>query len=175
MDVTTWYLEQTSPGQLRSAKDPAAHIEIALAEIASPEFSRFLYSAVGAPWLWTDRLSWTPEQWDDYLARGVETWVAYERGKPAGYIELDPQDGGSVEIAYFGLLPHAMGKRIGGRLLEFGTARAWDLAARHPGRAETTRVWVHTCTLDGPAALSNYRARGFEIYLTEVTGQHVDD
>ena len=34
--------------------------------------------------------------------------------------------------------------------------RAWELA--------TDRVWVHTCTLDHPSALPNYRARGFRIY-----------
>lgn len=36
-------------------------------------------------------------------------------------------------------------------------------------RAETPteRVWVHTCTLDGPHALANYRARGLTVYRTE--------
>ena len=31
----------------------------------------------------------------------------------------------------------------------------------------TLRVWVHTCTLDGPHALANYRARGFVPFHTE--------
>ncbi|OQY78842.1 MAG: GNAT family N-acetyltransferase, partial [Anaerolineae bacterium UTCFX5] len=30
------------------------------------------------------------------------------------------------------------------------------------------RVWVHTCNLDGPQALKNYMARGFEVV-------HVDE
>jgi hypothetical protein len=30
-----------------------------------------------------------------------------------------------------------------------------------------TRVWVHTCTLDHPAALANYQARGMKIYYVE--------
>jgi GNAT superfamily N-acetyltransferase len=64
-------------------------------------------------------------------------------------------------------LPEFRGRRIGGHLLSYGTARAWDLAARWPGRAATARVWVHTCSLDGPHAFANYRRRGFRHYATE--------
>lgn len=46
--VTTWYLEQTSPDDLRPAAAPAGDVEIVRAQVPSPEFSRFLYCAVGA-------------------------------------------------------------------------------------------------------------------------------
>ena len=36
-----------------------------------------------------------------------------------------------------------------------------------------TRVWVHTCSLDGPAALNNYRSRGLVVYAEEVTDENV--
>nr|BFE81890.1 hypothetical protein GCM10020093_044910 [Planobispora longispora] len=94
----------------------------------------------------------------------METWVAYHRGTPAGYAELVPQDGAAVEVASFGLMHWAIGKGAGGRLLEFCAARAWDLAERRPDREPTRRVWLHTCSLDGPAALPAYQARGFRIY-----------
>ncbi|MEW9530001.1 GNAT family N-acetyltransferase [Microbispora sp. NPDC049125] len=165
MDVTTWYLEQTSPADLRPAHRPGEPVDIVRAEVPSPEFGRFLYTAVGGDWQWTDRLPWTWRQWMDWLARpGAEIWVAWLRGTPAGYVELDAQEEGTVEIAYFGLLPYAIGRGLGGHLLSEGAARAWDLAGRWPGREATRRVWVHTCSLDGPAALANYRARGFRIY-----------
>ncbi|MGI5155716.1 GNAT family N-acetyltransferase [Microbispora sp. CA-102843] len=165
MDVTTWYLEQTSPADLRPGRPPAASAQIVRAEVPSPEFSRFLYTAVGGDWQWTNRLPWTWKQWRDWLDRpGVETWVAWVRGTPAGYAELVAQDGGTVEIVNFGLLPYAIGQGLGGWLLGEATARAWDLAERWPGREATRRVWVHTCSLDGPAALANYKARGFRIY-----------
>ncbi|WP_373293831.1 GNAT family N-acetyltransferase [Planomonospora parontospora] len=167
MDVTTWYLEQTSPADLRPAKPPAIDLDIVRAEVPSPEFSRFLYTAVGGDWQWTDRLPWTWRQWADFLDRGVETWVAYHRGTPAGYAELLPQDDAAVEITSFGLLPWAIGRGAGGHLLEAGTARAWDLAERRPDREPTRRVWLHTCSLDGPAALASYRARGFRVYDTK--------
>ena len=93
--------------------------------------------------------------------------MAYEHGTPAGYIELEAQPDGIVEITYFGLLPPFRGRRIGGHLLTLGTARAWDLAARWPGREATRRVWVHTCDLDGPYALPNYQRRGFRVFAVE--------
>ncbi|MBH5337561.1 GNAT family N-acetyltransferase [Streptomyces pactum] len=172
--LTTWYLEQTAPGDLSPAPEPPAPagVRVVRAEIPSAEFSRFLYTAVGADIDWTDRLPWPPERWRETVERpGTETWVAYERGTPAGYIELEGQDDGVVEIAYFGLLPAFRGRRIGGHLLSVGTARAWDLAQRWPDRKPTRRVWVHTCSLDGPYAMANYQRRGFRLYDTR-TGPH---
>ncbi|AZQ74081.1 MULTISPECIES: GNAT family N-acetyltransferase [Streptomyces] len=170
--VTTWSLEQTSPADLIPAHVPDASsgIRIERAAVPSPEFSRFLYTAVGGDIRWTDRLSWSYEKWTAFLERpGTETWVAYEHGTPAGYVELDAQPEGAVEIVYFGLVPAFRGRRIGGHLLSVGTARAWDLAERWPEREPTKRVWLHTCSLDGPHALGNYERRGFRVFATEVT------
>jgi hypothetical protein len=77
-----------------------------------------------------------------------------------------------VEIRYFGLTGQAIGRGIGGRLLEHGIAAAWSLPERS-GQPATTRVWVHTCSLDGPAALSNYQARGLVIYAETETDETV--
>lgn len=167
--VTTWSLEQTAPTDLLPAIVPDGDVRIVRAEVPSPEFSRFLYASVGGDIRWTDRLSWSYERWQKLLGRpGVETWVAYDRGTPAGYVELDPQDDGVVEIAYFGLIPAFRGRRIGGHLLSYGAARAWDLAKRLPDRAETERVWVHTCSKDGEHAMDNYLRRGFKLFDTKV-------
>jgi ribosomal protein S18 acetylase RimI-like enzyme len=166
--VTTWFLEQRSPSDLApSAAPESGDLRIARSAVPSPEFSRFLYTAVGGDVTWTDRLGWTYARWQEFLDRpGVETWVAYDRETPAGYVELEAQDDGVVEIVYFGLLPAFRGRRIGGHLLSEGTARAWDLARRWPGRCRTERVWVHTCSKDGPYALDNYRRRGFRLFGT---------
>ncbi|WHM35875.1 GNAT family N-acetyltransferase [Streptomyces sp. BPTC-684] len=172
IDVTTWSLEQTSPGDLRPAAEPAGDVRIVRAAVPSPEFSRFLYTAVGGDIRWIDRLSWSYARWQEFLARpGVETWVAYENGTPAGYVELDAQDEGAVEIVYFGLIPAFRGRRIGGHLLSYGIARAWDLAERWPDRPATKRVWLHTCSLDGEHAMDNYLRRGFRLFDTKVEEQ----
>lgn len=170
--VTTWSLELTSPDELRRAAVPPAGsgVRIVRSEVPSPDFGRFLYTAVGADCEWIDRLPWPPERWRTHLEQpGTEVWVAYERGTPAGYVELGAQDAGVVEIVYFGLLPDFRGRGLGGHLLSFGTERAWDLASRWEGRDPTKRVWVHTCSLDGPYALDNYRRRGFRVFDTVTT------
>lgn len=168
--VTTWSLEQTSPGDLRPARipDEASGIRTVRAEVPNPEFSRFLYTSVGGDITWTDRLPWPRARWEEFLDRpGVETWVAWERGTPAGFVEMEGQPEGVVEISYFGLLPAFRGRGIGGHLLSQGAARAWDLASRWPGdREPTRRVWLHTCSKDGPHALDNYRRRGFRVFDT---------
>jgi GNAT superfamily N-acetyltransferase len=154
--VTTWFLEMTDPGRLPAAPEPDPELEIRRAELPSPELSRMLYAGVGADWYWTDRLGWTWQRWLQWLDRPeLETWVAYLRGTPAGFFELEDQ-GDAVEIASFGLLPAFIGRGIGKRLLDFAIRRAWELEPR--------RVWVHTCSLDGPNALRTYQGRGLEIY-----------
>ncbi len=180
--VTTWHLEQTSPQDLRPAPAPEGlDLRLVRAEEIGPEFARFLYTAVGGPWHWTDRLPWSYRQWADWLAQDdVETWVAWVAGTPAGYVQLEPHpergtgsgtEGGEVEVAYFGLLPAFLGRGLGRHLLGYGLARAWDLADRHPARPRTRRVTVHTCSLDGPAALRTYESRGFRLFRTETHEQ----
>jgi GNAT superfamily N-acetyltransferase len=162
VQVTTWFLEMTDAARLPDAPEPDPELEVRRAELPSPELSRMLYVAVGADWYWVDRLSWSWERWQAWLARDeLETWVAYVRGTPAGFFELEHQ-GDAVEIASFGLLPGFIGRGLGTRLLDFAIRRAWAL--------DPTRVWVHTCSLDGPAALRTYLGRGLEIY-----DERVDD
>ncbi len=161
VEVTTWYLEMLRPAQLRAAEAPEGmDLRLEQARVASPEFSRFLYTAVGGGgWYWIERLGWDYQRWLEYLNRPqVETHVLYVSGTPAGYVELEHQADDNVEVAYFGLLPKFIGQKLGGFLLSSGVQRAWLRGAR--------RVWVHTCSLDGPNALANYRARGFEVYDT---------
>ncbi|MBO3735959.1 GNAT family N-acetyltransferase [Actinoplanes sp. NEAU-H7] len=168
VEITTWYLEQDDAALLRPAKAPATPVTVTRAEVPSPELNRYLYTAVGGDWFWSDRLPWTWQQWQDYLDRpGVETWVASVRGTPAGYAELDGHSPAEVEIAYFGLLPRFAGQGIGGHLLTVALERAWTLPERHPGLPPVRRVSVNTCSLDGPAALANYQARGMRIHRTE--------
>jgi GNAT superfamily N-acetyltransferase len=156
-EVTTRYLEMLQPDQLQAAPCPRADVRVERAAIPSPELSRFLYTAVGGMWYWLDRLSWDYARWLDYLNRAeVETLVLHVSGTPAGYIELEAQPNDNVEVASFGLLPRFIAQRLGGYLLSVGVQTAWEEGAR--------RVWVHTCSLDGPTALANYQARGFRVY-----------
>jgi len=161
MTITTWYLEMTSPGRLRPAR-PVKGFEVRRLPRPDAALSRHLYDEVGGPWQWTDRLGWGLARWEAHLGQpGVDTWVGYLEGEPVGYAEL-ARDGGEVEIASFGLVPGMAGRGLGGALLATITQAAWE------GGAE--RVWLHTCSLDSPAALPSYERRGFRRY-DERTGR----
>ncbi len=159
-EVTTHYLEMKSPSSLKS-KDESKGMQVQECEIKRFRLNRFFYQFVGEAWEWTDRLSWSDEQWKSYAeSDNPRTWVAYYKGSPAGYYELQRQDDGDVEIAYFGLAPRFIGQGFGGYLLSRAINSAWEWRG-------TKRVWVHTCTLDHPSALQNYKARGLEVYRVE--------
>ncbi len=160
-DVTTWYLEMTDESSLLAARAPAWEHRIERARRPSAAFARYLYASVGGDWHWTDRLMWSKARWDAYLQRdSVELHTLQLNGAPAGFAELERQADGNVQLVYFGLVPEAVGRGFGGWLLTQAVRQAWD-------HNEARRVWVHTCTLDAPAALNNYQARGFSLYRTE--------
>jgi hypothetical protein len=48
-------------------------------------------------------------------------------------------------------------------------------AAREAWALGPNRVWLHTCTLDSPRALPNYKARGFEAFRTETYLATIDE
>ena len=152
--VAVTSLELLDPAGIRPARPPDVVPRLFRAELPAPELSRFFYTSVGGDWYWVDRLDWTMADWTAWVDRPEhELWHLWVAGSPAGYVELERQDAGDVEIAYFGLLPRFAGRGLGGWLLERALRRAFE----PPG---TRRAWVHTCTLDGPHAVANYTARG---------------
>ena len=160
IDVTRTYLEMRDAGALRPAPgaDPGVRVERAVQ--CPPSFYRYLYAAVGRRHHWRDRAGWSDDEIRAHLARrAISLSVLYRDGAPAGYFELEWHPDGSVEIAYFGLLPDVIGLGLGKHLLTVAVRLAW--------RAGATRVWLHTCTLDSSAALPNYIKRGFVPYREE--------
>lgn len=178
--VTVTYLQQLAPSVMRPSKRTLPNnARIEKVQRISPEFSRFLYQSVGSELHWADRLSISREQWDATLRRpGSETYVLYQDGAPKGYAELVTevvQGHGEVEIFYFGLFPEAIGQGLGGILLSEANRRAWDMHTRDGALPAVTRVWLHTCSLDGVAAIPNYEARGFSVYKSLEEETHVVD
>ncbi len=178
--VERTYLSLSSPADFRPGRPPrrAARLH-GLPPDALAEWRR-LYAAVGARWQWHDRDAWPDDALAAYLARPeVAAWrVAVKPESPgdeaptprepgpsdprdpsaldhAGLLELCAHPDGSVEIVYFGLIDAVHGAGLGAWLLGEAVQLAFARGA--------TRVWLHTCTLDGPAALPNYLARGFRV------------
>jgi GNAT superfamily N-acetyltransferase len=158
--VTRTYLEMRSPNSLRSYHADDAHVRFERVHPCPISFFRYLYREVGRAHHWVDRLTWSDDQ---VAARvgdaNVSLWVMYVDGAPGGYAELERHGDGSTEIAYFGLLPEFTRRGLGKLMLTAAVERAWEQG--------TSRVWLHTCTLDGPAALPNYRARGLRPFKTQ--------
>ena len=157
--ATRTYLEMTArPEETRPFPEASCRLE--RMRTCPPSFYRYLYAEVGRPWHWLERLPWTDAMIEAHVSQpGLELLALYCDGSPAGFAELKRSPDGSVEICYFGLLPEFVGRRLGGAFLVAVLGEAW-----RPG---TRRVWLHTCTLDHPGALSNYLKRGFVQTHTE--------
>jgi ribosomal protein S18 acetylase RimI-like enzyme len=161
MLVTRTYLELAAPEQFRPAF--GAFPEVTLRAVLVPDAAlyRQCYRTVGEAFHWRDRWDWTDAEILGHLGQPEITWFVATRGDSlAGWYELRRVPGDqSVEVAYFGIVPNEFGRGLGKHLLSCAVRDAWALAPR--------RVWLHTCTLDHPNAVPNYKARGFAPYRTE--------
>jgi GNAT superfamily N-acetyltransferase len=138
---------------------PPANLKLALMHVGCPTVSyyRYLYDTVGEDYYWVDRKLLSDDQLAEIInAEGVDIYVAYCDGCPAGYFELDDRDEEKMWLAYFGLLPefHRMG--IGKWLLSEAVRTAW--------LEKPQSLHVETCTLDSPHALGLYQRLGFRPY-----------
>jgi GNAT superfamily N-acetyltransferase len=133
--------------------------EVSLRQVQNPglDWYRALYRRAGAQWFWFSRLEMTDEQLAAVLHRSTsELFVAERERIEIGMAELDRSDPPNVEITSFALFSEAIGKGLGRPFMTALLRRAWDGAK--------ARVWLHTCTLDGPGALSFYIKCGFHPY-----------
>ena len=160
--VVRTYLEMRERPRGESPPAPeGAHIE--RLDECPPQLYRQLYAEVGRQWSWFDRLWWTDAELAAHLGRPeVSIRVLHLNGAPAGYYELVANPDNSVEIGYFGLMGHAIGRGLGRWLLGEAIRDAWS--------TQPKRVWLHTCTLDHPTALPNYLKAGFVVTGTEQLG-----
>jgi GNAT superfamily N-acetyltransferase len=161
MRVTRTYLELTTPDQFRPAFGSFPEIHLERPTQPTPALWRTCYRTVGEQFHWRDRWDWDDAQITNYLADpAIQLFVASRDDRLAGYYELRRvAEDDSVEIAYFGIVPAEFGHGLGAHLLSCAVRDAW---VQHP-----KRVWLHTCTLDHPNALPNYKRRGFLPYKTE--------
>lgn len=145
-------LRPTPPSILRLTRWPAP----------APEKYRALFRRVGAPWLWFSRLVMSNAELNAIISDpGVQIFAVLDpAGIEVGMLELDFRTAGTCELVYFGLVPELAGQGHGRWLMAKALQLAW--------RKDVDRVWVHTCTLDHPAALGFYRREGFVPYARMV-------
>jgi GNAT superfamily N-acetyltransferase len=155
IDTIVTYLVLTAPPKPLPPMPVGARLALMKVENIPLHYYRYLYAAVGTNWLWFERLALSDEDLSARIHKGgVEVFVLYGNGAPAGYYELDFSDAQETKLVYFGLMPEWTGRRIGPWLL--GSAIAEGLSRK------AERITVNTCTLDHPAALPLYQRLGFE-------------
>jgi GNAT superfamily N-acetyltransferase len=124
---------------------------------AGLDWYRALYRRAGEQWLWFSRLELRDEQLATVLHRSTtELFVAVHEGREIGVAELDRSQIPNVEITCFALFSEAIGRGLGRLFMTKLLDRAWS--------DSTARVWLHTCTLDNPVALTFYMKCGFRAY-----------
>ena len=160
---TITYLEMNQRPRFANPVVPGSATAVLLqARDAPVRYFLSLYDAVGAQYEWQDQHDADPEERAAFV--GHEDVVIYtflRDGWTHGFFMLDWREAGECDLAYFGLVPEAVGMGLGSYLLRTAILTAW-------GREGVERMTVNTCTLDHPRALAQYQRHGFEPYRQEV-------
>jgi GNAT superfamily N-acetyltransferase len=133
----------------------------ALSRITDCDRYRALFRRVGEPWLWFSRAAMADEALAAIIADPrVEAYALTAGDNEIGLLELDFRPKDECELVYFGLVPEAIGQGAGRYLMNEAVGRAFARPIK--------RFFVHTCSLDHPAALSFYMRSGFAPYKRAV-------
>jgi GNAT superfamily N-acetyltransferase len=154
------YLEMTS---LPQRKLTAFREDFALRPVGNMSAATYRshFKAVGGNLLWFSRLLMSDEKLQSVLANPfIQSFVFEHNEKALGLLELNFEDSANCELAFFGLLPDAVGNGLGRMLMDEALRRAFAMPI--------SRIWLHTCTLDHPAALPFYLRSGFIAYARMV-------
>ena len=153
--AATTYLEMFAPA-MDAAKAFPDGISAARERLDNDSY-RALFRKIGAPWLWTSRLTIGDDALSEILDdERTETWVIRDGAEAIGLVELDFQASDECELAFFGMVPSATGKGLGGPMMALAQDQAFSRGIK--------RFFVHTCHFDSPAAVAFYRKAGFVPY-----------
>ncbi len=161
LDIVVTCLEMLKPPTRPTVPvPPVGKIALLRAERPTVSYYRYLYNTVGERWLWWERRQLTDAELERIIHDPlVEIYVLHVDGVPAGYAELDRRKQDEVELAYFGLIPQFIGRKLGPFLLNWAVDTAWV--------PKPKRLWVNTNNLDHPKALQIYQKAGFVPYRQE--------
>jgi GNAT superfamily N-acetyltransferase len=146
----------------RPAPVPPAPLRLVRWKSPDLDAYRTLFRRVGEEWLWFSRLVMADDALRAILHNpAVEVYAAADpRGTEIGLLELDFRALPDCELSFFGLAPGYTGRGLGRWMMAQAVSLAW--------RKGVERFWVHTCTLDSPAAVGFYMRSGFVPFAREV-------
>ena len=156
VDVTVYYLEMHDWAR-RDVKPPRSGLVVQHSVNPTVGYYRFLYNNVGADYHWLSRRKMTDDELRQVIQDPLdELHVLFVDGTPAGFAELDLHQSDEIELVQFGLMADWIGQGIGTWFLQ----RTIDYVRER----QPSRFWLHTCTLDHPAAVPTYKKAGFTQY-----------
>ena len=160
-EVKRNYLHINSLRDLKEGNKPSDDYSLSLIDPINFQINKFFYKSIGKNHKWKDRLSWSEEEWINYVSsKNVRTYIFKFKNDLVGFFELIfHYEKNETEIAYLGILEEYQNKKLGSYLL--------SAAIKNSFKQKPKRVWVHTCSLDHKNALNNYISRGMKIYKTE--------
>jgi len=157
IDYHVTWLEMNDRPNLNPAPKPDGEDVEVVEAVDFPEWYFFaLYDAVGVGYAWDDMHELASDEANALLGHPKTSLHSMMRsGWPQGFYLLDRRNPSICDIAYFGLVEQAIGRGLGGWLLDDAIAKGWNGSG-------VAKLTVNTCTLDHPAALKLYVGRGFK-------------
>jgi GNAT superfamily N-acetyltransferase len=141
--------------------DPPGAWSLRKVEHPGTDWFRELYLRVGAQWMWYGRIRMSDA---DLAAKiqspGLAEYALVHDGRDEGLLELDFREAGACEIGMFGVTANLVGTGAGRWLMNHALELAW---AR-----DVSRVWLHTCSFDHPAALGFYQRSCFRPFRRQI-------
>ena len=157
--IERFYLEINTINDLKTKQISSDCFSLKETSKDNFDLNKFFYKQIGKRHQWIDRLIWQDKDWLKYISNeNLRTYIFKRENDLVGYFELIFNNN-DCEIAYFGILEEFIGKGYGGFLLS---------EALKIGFKKANRIWVHTCSLDHPNAIENYKSRGMKIFKTEI-------
>jgi GNAT superfamily N-acetyltransferase len=154
-------LEMTARPVPRPDPPPQAGFGLRRIERAELDWFRALFRRVGQDYLWSSRLRMADEALAAELHDpAMELSTLTREGEDLGLLLIDFRQPRVVELNFFGVADELIGTGAGRWLMNRAIERAWA--------QPIDRFWVHTCTLDHPAALSFYLRSGFRAFRRQV-------
>ncbi len=159
VDVTVYSLEMLGPSP-REVPAPRDGLTVLHVRAPSVPYYRFLYDGVGKDYNWLSRRKLSDDELAALLGDPLnEVHVLHVDGAPAGFAELDRRHADEVELVQFGLMSDFIGQGLGTWFLQWTIDNVWSYRPK--------RFWLHTCTLDHPAAVPTYKKAGFVQFKEE--------
>lgn len=161
--LSVLYLEMRARPEVRPVRQSGQGLPWQLVPMARHDLAgyRALFRAVGEAWLWFSRLMMEDAALAAILQdERVWPFALYQGENRIGFLELDFHQTGACELAYFGLIPSAIGTGAGRFLMAAAQRLAWE--------QPITRFWVHTCCADHPGAAGFYERSGFKAYARKI-------